>query len=520
MEIESSQDRVFFFKNTKWLRITLVFLILLAGLVARLFNLSNPPLDFAATRQLHSLILARGYYYSMDLPSTRSLPQEQRQFGITAGKNELIVEPTILEHITAYTYALVGKEDAVIPRLYSILFWVLGGIPLFMLARKFMSTNGALAALIFYELLPFGVTASRSFQPDPLMVLLMLWALFFQFLWSKKETLKNSLLAGIFTGLAVLVKSTSVFFVGVSFVGLVLAGGWKKAIKNWRVYIMAAISLLPAVIYTVLSATVGNNSGSLFGSRFCPELFTQPHWYQSWFMMAKSVVDYIPLFLAVLAFFLLPKGKSRVLYGCLWIGYVLMGFTFAYHIYTHNYYQEPLIPMVALGTGVIFGMIMEKIESYDPKLLARLVVAALAIFAVGLLVMKSRTNLIASDYHNEPPYWKALGEKIGSNTPITALTHDYGYRLSYWGFVQAKLWDTQGDQTVEALAGTSEEPFDQKFADMTKDSDYFLVTLVNDFNSQQNLHDELLNHYPYEQGDGYYLFDLKHPLNSTGMQGN
>lgn len=520
MEAEISNEKIFLFQNKRWLRIILLAAILLIGFGARLFNLSNPPLDFAATRQLHSLILARGYYYSMDLPSTRALPADQRQFGIEAGKNELVVEPTILEHITAYTYALVGKEDAVIPRLYSILFWVLGGIPLYLLAKKFMSVTGALAAAAFYELLPFGVTASRSFQPDPLMILLMLWVLYFQFRWSEKDTLKNSLLAGIFTGLAVLVKSTSVFFVGVPFVGLVLMTGWRKALKNWHVYMMAAISLLPAVIYTVLSATVGNNSGSLFGSRFFPELYTQPHWYQSWFMMAKSVVDYIPLFMAVLAYFLLPKNRSRVLYGCLWIGYLLQGFTFAYHIYTHNYYQEPLIPMTALGFGLIVGLILEKIESLKPNTLARLFIVAVICFAAGLAVLKSRSEALGSDYHNEPPYWKQLGEKIGTNTSILALTHDYGYRLSYWGFVQAKLWDTQGDETVARLSGAEEEPFNQKFTEMSKGCDYFLVTLINDFNSQQNLHDYLLANYPYEQGDGYYLFDLRHPLNTTGTQSN
>ena len=516
MESELSDDRVLFLKNKRWIRIVLVSVILLIGVGTRLVNLSNPPLDFASTRQLHSLILARGYYYSMDLPSTRSLPAQQRQFGITAGQQELIVEPTFFEHLTAYTYALMGQENFEIPRLYSIFFWVLGGIPLYLLAKKFMHVNGALAALAFYELLPFGVIASRSFQPDPLMILLILWALYFQYQWSEEDTLKNALAASILTGLAVLVKSTAVFFVGVPFIGFVLVGGWRKALKNWRVYMMAAISLLPDVIYTVLSATIGNNSGSIFGSRFFPELYIQPHWYQSWFMMAKSVVDYIPLFIAVLAFFLFPKDKSRILYGCLWIGYFLQGFVFSYHIYTHNYYQLPLIPMAALGFGLIFSLIMQRIEALKPNTLARLFMAGVLAFSVALVVLKSRTELKADDYHYEETYWKKLGDKIGQSTPIIALTHDYGYRLSYWGFLKPNLWDTQGDQVVERLSGTTAESFDQEFAEKTKGCDYFLVTLINDFNSQQNLHDYLLANYPYEQGEGYYLFDLRHPLNKSG----
>jgi len=382
-----------------------------------------------------------------------------------------------------------------------------------------MSANGAIAALAFYELLPFGVTASRSFQPDPLMVMLILWAIYLQYQWSESSSLKNALLASIFTGLAVFVKSTAVFFVGIPFIGFVLAGGFRKAIKNWQIYMMAAISLLPALIYTTLSATLGNNSGSIFGSRFFPQLYLQPYWYQSWFMMAKSVVDYIPLFMAVLAFFLLPKNKARLLYGCLWIGYLLQGIVFSYNIYTHNYYQLPLIPMVAIGFGLIFALIMERIQTLRPTVFARLFMAAVLLFGTALVVLKSRSNLISDDYHNETSYWKNLGDKIGQSTPIVALTHDYGYRLSLWGFIKPKLWDTQGDEVVQRLAGTADEPFDQKFADITKGSDYFLVTLIDDFNSQKNLHDYLFAHYPYEQGDGYYLFDLQHPLTQTGSGG-
>lgn len=508
MEDSAPLDNLFLFKNSRWLRVLLVAFILLLGLGVRLLDLSDPPLDFAATRQLHSLILARGYYYSMNVPSVEALPADQRAFGIQTGQAELIVEPTLMEHLTAWTYALVGKESFEIPRLYSILFWVLGGIPLFLLSKKYLPINGAMAALAFYELLPFGVIASRSFQPDPLMVMLLLWSLWFQVRWAEVDTWKNALLAAIFTGLTVFVKNTSVFFVGISFAALVFSTGWKKAFKNPRVYGMAAVALLPSLLYVWLSATVGGNAGSLFGARFFPQLFSQPSWYQKWFMMAKSVVDYIPLFLAVLAFFLLPKGKFKVLYGSLWVGYILFGFTFAYHIYSHNYYHLPLIPMVAIGVGVIFSLLMERLQAVKLPVLARLFICAVFLFAAALLVLKSRTELLSADYRYEETYWKNLGEKIGHDKKVVALTHDYGYRLSYWGFISPRLWETQGDQAVDRLAGVAEKPFAEQFNEMTAGYDYFLVTLINDFNSQANLHQYLMDHYSYEQGEGYYLFDL------------
>ncbi len=510
---ETQKDyKVLFLPNTRLVRILLVAFFVLVGFGTRLIDISDPPLDFAATRQLHSLILARGYYYEMDLPATQALPEAQRAFGIQEGTDEVIVEPTILEHLTALTYAVAGRENFEIPRVYSSLFWVLGGIPLFLLARKLMSTNGAVAALALYELLPFGVIAGRSIQPDPLMISLMITALYFQFRWSEKDTVGSALLASIFTGLAILVKATAVFFVGIPFIGFVLLGGFKKAVRNWRVYMMAAISLLPGLLYNVLSATVGGNSGSLFGSRFFPALYSDPKWFLNWFMMAKSVVDYIPLIMAVLAFFLFIKKEGRVLYGCLWIGYLLQGFVFAYHIYTHNYYQLPIIPMVALGFGLFFAMFMEKIESMKPGIVVRILIAAVLVFSVALTVFKSRSVLLSDDYHYEEKYWKKLGDKIGQGTPIVALTHDYGYRLSYWGFIGPTLWETRGDMTVQSLAGNEEQSFEKTFAKKTEGKQYFLVTLLNDFKSQKQLYNLLFEHYPYEQGEGYYLFDLSQPL--------
>ena len=126
--------------------------------------------------------------------------------------------------------------------------------------------------------------------------------------------------------------------------------------------------------------------------------------------------------------------------------------------------------------------------------------------------VKTITALVPMRHHSQRVPGKNY--RLLAGRPL--YQHDYGYRLSYWGFLKPNLWDTQGDQVVERLSGTTAESFDQEFAEKTKGCDYFLVTLINDFNSQQNLHDYLLANYPYEQGEGYYLFDLRHPLTKSG----
>lgn len=511
MQTESSQTALFF-KPRKWLLWVLVTLLLLGGLAIRLVDFTDLPLDFASTRQLHSLIMARGFYYQMDTPTTNALDPELRDVGISSGQIQPRVEPTIMEHLAAYTYVLLGHEWPNAGRFFSILFWVIGGIPLFLLARKAISVNGGLVALAFYLFVPFGTYASRSFQPDPLMVMCILWALYFQFEWFHAPNTRTALVAGIFTGLAVFVKSTSVYFVGLPLLALVLLRGFKVSLKDWRVYAMAALALVPAVLFNLLSATVGGNEGSIFSSRFFPALFVDPKWYLRWFMTGKSIVGYFPLLLSGLAFFLVRRKDFRLLYGMLWLGYLLLGYTFAYHIYTHDYYSLPLTFMAALGLGVLADVLFARLEALSLSRLAHGMIVLLLIGCAGISAMVTRYHLLEASYRHEAAYWKTLGEKIGLDYKAIALSHDYGYRLDYWGLTLAKNWPTTGDQVVDDLNGKSAPEFAAYFADQTEGMDYFLVTLIGDFEAQGDLHDYLFAHYPYEQGDGYYLFDLRHPL--------
>ncbi len=506
-----SNQTVLFLKPTKPIITILLVVFILAGLMLRLIDLDDLPLDFAATRQLHSHIMARGIYYAMDTPATNAIPAETRQFAIITGQSEPQIEPPIMEHLVAFIYRIIGHEDMRVARLLSIFFWMIGSIPLFFLARKMTSLNGAFVALAVYLFNPFGTIASRSFQPDPLMVMTIVWALYFQFNWAEKGTLKSAILAGIFTGLALFIKASAVFFVGIPMVGLVVSKGLWKSLKNWRVWLIAAIALIPTIVYYWISATVGGNSGAIFGARWVPALFSDPKWYLKWFMMAKFVVGYYPIIIALLGFFFLREKLHKIFFFCLWLGYLLYGFMFAYHIYTHDYYHLPLIPIIALGFGFVAAQLFSLLETRSLHWFSKVLVILLLLFGIGLNVMKSRGDMIGESFRHEAKYWKDLGDKIGQRSSVIALTHDYGYRLSYWGFIQPDLWPTRGDLTVKQLIGSTDPEFETLFNMRTEGKHYFLVTLIGEMEGQPALSEYLFAHYPYQEGDGYYLFDLKNP---------
>jgi hypothetical protein len=74
----------------------IIYLILVVGLIiggiaVRIYDLQDAPLDFHPTRQLHSALMARGMYYSIN--PNLDIPDWQRQTAIQQWKLEGLVEP-------------------------------------------------------------------------------------------------------------------------------------------------------------------------------------------------------------------------------------------------------------------------------------------------------------------------------------------------------------------------------------------------------------------------------------------
>ncbi|MCX6033795.1 MAG: hypothetical protein NTV38_02275, partial [Chloroflexi bacterium] len=122
--------RYFVFREHPWVWKVSLILALLVAFGLRMINLTNPPLDFAPTRQLFSALKARGMYYQY----VTDAPDGKRQQAISLG-DVGTVEPPVLETLVSQTYRLTG-EHLWIARIYSSLFWVLGGLALFLLIRE------------------------------------------------------------------------------------------------------------------------------------------------------------------------------------------------------------------------------------------------------------------------------------------------------------------------------------------------------------------------------------------------
>lgn len=485
--------------------------LLLVGLAVRLYDLDDPPLDFHPTRQLHSLIMARGMYYEQ----SADVADWQRERAVQQWRAEGVIEPPLLERLVAFTYRLAGGEVPYAGRVYSSLFWLAGAFALYLLCRMFFSAPASLAGLGFALALPYAVYASRAFQPDPLMAALVVWSWWGMARWLRAPGWQNALIAGLLGGAALLVKGTALFLVAGGWVGALLAArGLRGSLCSGQVWVMALLAALPYAVYSAWGLWGSGFLQEQFSLRFFPQYWVDPAFYLRWFNLLEDAIGLPWLALGLLGALWLPSRLARGLGWGAWAGYLLMGFALSHHISTHDYYSLPLIPLIGLGLAGLVEAARRVLPEPRRWMSAASAVLLLAVFALS--AWQARTALKRADYRSEPAFWANLAGLMGRDAGVAGITQDYGARLAYWGWITPSNWLTAAEFELRRSAG---QQFDlaETFAGLTVGKEFFLVTLPEELNRQPELRAYLESGFPvFADGPGYLIYDLRHPLASGG----
>ncbi len=492
-------------------RKTLLFAIALAFVLAlgiRLYDLDDLPLDFNPARQLFSMLKARGMYYAM----SPDLPEWQREIATRQLKESPVIEPPVLEALAAVSYRAFG-ENIVIPRIYSSLFWLAGGIFLFLLAQKLTDSNGAFFALLFYLFLPFGVYASRSFQPDPLMVALISAAAWAIWNWREKQTWRRAIVAGLFTGIAIFVKNVAVFPLAFAALALVLERGLLPSIKDRQTWAVAGLSILPVGLYTFYGVYVAEYLGGQFGFRFFPHLWATAAFYLQWKNQLEGVFGFSIVLLALAGVLIAQRRACAFLMG-LWVGYFAYSMTFAYHTSTHDYYQVPFIPIVALSLAPMAKLLQERAASLRNPRFLRLAAGLGLALMVAVEMWVVRVELIRNNYRSDAEHFAMIGSLTGHTLqPVASVSQDYGDRLEYWGWQINEAWLDESQLALRQAAGRDIQLAD-RFAEFMEGKRFFVVTRLAELEDNSALRESLYNNYPiHAEGKGFIIFDLASPLN-------
>lgn len=497
------------FFSSRAARTFALILIFGAALAIRLYDLTDLPLDFHPTRQLVSFIKARGLYYQT---KPDGVSAEELKTAVRFAKLKADVEPVVFENVVAFTYRFTG-EQIWVARVYSSLFWLIGGVFLFLLARDFISFDGALISAAYYLLFPYAILGSRSFQPDPLMVMLILafWWAFSR--WIRRPSWSYAVLAGLLGGLAIFIKFSAVFFVIGGALGLVLSHfTLRDLLRNAQVWIIAALGALPAALYLVYGIFIRGDLASQFSGRFVPALMFNPFNYLQWEVKMSMAVGGLFVMLGLLSLFLIRERELRIFLYSLWGTYILFGLFFNYHIATHDYYHLPFIPIVGLSLAPLGDWFFTRLRESTVQHWKRISVCGILIFGLFSVVWDVRNQMKAVDYRPDAVMWAEIADHFDKDERVIALTQDYGSRLEYWGWRDSVNWPHTGDAGfVNLRRGTLS--FDDLFDRYASKMRYFLITDFEEFERQPQLKERLLTFYLLSsEGDGYLIFDLKNPI--------
>jgi 4-amino-4-deoxy-L-arabinose transferase-like glycosyltransferase len=480
----------------------LLVLVFALGLAIRLYHATTPPLDFHATRQLRSAVIARSVYYQLDRNADPALRQEAVNL---AGLE--IYEPPILETLVGVLYWVTGTEQLWLARLVNAFFWAIGGLALYFIGRRFAGFWTVLTGLAFYFFLPFSVIATRSFQPDPWMVMWVLLTAWAALRWSETASWQWAILSGLAGGMTLLVKTFAGFYVGPILLAVAIQTlGLKRFLRSGQVWAMAGLSLLPTALYLLLNGQRSSDFISFWVVSLSGLILTT-NFYADWLAMLKGLMSLGTALAAVLGVCIAPKPFRAVLFGG-WIGYVLFGLVFPYQYTTHEYYHLMLVPLVALSVMPVLQAVFDLLKGQH--LIWRLGAFGVVLFASAYALWTARSVIYVQDYELEPASWARVGADIPEGHSFIALTADYGMRLRYYGWRSSgAAWPSSSDLNLFSLTGNDAVAVEDYFVEATQGKDFFVVTALSELEGQPALK-EILDGYPlYVEGNGYLIYDLR-----------
>jgi len=502
-----------------WRVVGLVVLFVLALLV-RVAYIGQAPLDFHPTRQFRSAIIAQSFY---TLHRGASSPEE-RAHADTLLHSEGQLEPPVMESLAAMLYTIFATESLAIPRVVAVCCWLLGGVFLYLLAMRLFAPQAAFFTTALYLFLPFGIAASRSFQPDPLMVALIIAGLLALQRYDDAPSWTCLGWAAGCAAAAIFVKPMAAFFTIIPFLGLALVrhartGRWWQGLCNLHTALYLGIALLPGAGYYLYGLVCLPSLQQQSQGNFLPGLFLTPgYWLGTLRMLGQAVgfdrligdaglwLGWLLIACALIAVWRTREPAPRALLLACWSGYALFCLAFNYRTSTHNYYHELLLPILALSLGVCCTLL-----EHRPR-----PVRTIAWSIVWLVLLAGGVAMISVLNHPQADemvrIYRDIGDKLNHSGRLAFLTYAYGEPLRYYGKVNGYNWPTDADLEYEQQQGkavpTAEERLQGLLASPTP-PEFFVIT-----QPQRELIPLLRKHYPvYASERGLYvIFDLRQQI--------
>ena len=400
----------------------------------------------------------------------------RRDIAVISMNQQPVLEPPLVEYLVSLMYRVMGREEIYYARYLTGAFWLVGGIFMYLITKKLLSTEAALFATAYYLFVPMGVIISRSFQPDSLMMMLFLASLYLLIKYFENNANKYLLQASVVTAITLLLRPLVLFAIFFAFLALLLQkkGSWRK-ITDGSLITFTSLSLLPAVVYYGYGIFIAGFMRWKVASSFMPYLLTKRDFWLGWFQLGANVAGVAFLVAAIIGFYLLPNRATRYLIIGLAISYFVFGLAFTYHIHTHPYYHIQLFPLIAICAAVCFTSIVNALRNSSGKFWPVPVILSLSI-SLYFAYRTERDSLYQVRVEPDPrTAWK-IGEIIGHSPHTVFVARHYGLPLEYYGEFGGAPWPVPIEDPFYRQPGAYERSVEERIEQLGFRPDYFVIT--------------------------------------------
>jgi len=378
-------------QNLNKLDYFLLTLIIVVGLIFRLYKISTPLADFHSWRQADTASVARNFVRSgFDLLHPRYDDLANIQTGIYNPQGYRMVEFPIYNAIFAFIYKQIpALPIEIYGRLTSIFFSLTSIGIVYYLLKKEEGTAAAMFGSFVFAVFPFFVFFNRTVLPDTMAIALAFISIYFMYLSAKKEGLSGLLFlifSAVSFSLGLLVKPTVIFYL------LPIAYLFYRKFRfgfltKLSFYLYTAILVIPIYLWRkyILAFPEGvPGSGWLLTFVNTPEglqnIFFKPAFFR-WIFYER--LSNIILGGYMTAFFILgaikkPKSLFLPLIGISALVYL---FTFQGGNVQHEYYQILIFPALAIFVGLGFSFIVKNSKQLIPSLIVYPLIVAIVGFS-------------------------------------------------------------------------------------------------------------------------------------------
>lgn len=360
-----------------------LIIILIASFWIRQYRINIPLGDWHSWRQVDTAAVSRNFVKEgFDFLHPRYDDMAPVSEDLRPNPNRLrFVEFPIYSSVVALVYLALGNVEVIYGRQVSVIFSLFSIVFLYLLVKKFLGVRIALLSALFFGFLPYNIYFSRVFLPEPMMIFASLAGLYFFVRFLEKENLIFLSLTALFFNVALLTKPFLLFlaipigYAAYHYLGI-------KAFRNPKLYFLGVLSVAPLVAWRtwIMQFPEGIPSSSwLFNGDNIRFKGAFLHWIIGE-RFGKEILTPAGFFLTTLGAFLKPKSAQTYFFHWWLLSAFLYVVILARGNVEHDYYQIPLVPILAvmMARGVDF-LIFE-----SGKYLLRLVVIPSTIILILL----------------------------------------------------------------------------------------------------------------------------------------